>query len=65
MESVRRWCDHPYLYNTGEFWREKNGIAPGEQYPWSRPDQRIVWERDTYENISKAWGDLQGQLLAA
>ncbi len=50
--------DSPYKANTPAFWRMHVGIDIGEQYPWSRPDQRIVWQPDTYENIVAAWDDL-------
>ncbi len=43
---------------TPEWWKVHGGIMPGEQFPWSKPDQRIVWEPDTYEIISKAWKDI-------
>lgn len=46
---------HVYHPDTPAFWREHMGIEPGGQYPWSRPDQRIVWAPDTYENLIEAW----------
>jgi hypothetical protein len=54
--------DSPYKANTAMFWRMYVGIDVGEQFPWSRPDQRIVWKKDTYENICTAWADI-GTLL--
>lgn len=51
--------DSSYKANTPAFWRIHVGIDVGEQYPWSRPDQRIVWKRDDYENIVEAWDALQ------
>lgn len=47
-----------YTPNTRKFWIEKQGIAPGEQYPWSSPQQKLVWAPDTYENIKEAYGKL-------
>lgn len=47
--------DTDFIANTPWFWMEKNGVEIGGQYPWFRPDQRFVWERDTYENIVNAW----------
>lgn len=50
--------DSAYRANTPAFWRMHIGIDVGEQYPWSAPDQRIVWQADTYENITAAWRQL-------
>ncbi len=50
--------DSNYKANTPQFWRMHVGIDVGEQYPWSRPDQRIVWQRDDYETIKSAWESL-------
>ena len=44
-----------YEANTPGFWRARNGLDVGEQYPWSLPDQRLIWQIDTYENIVAAW----------
>jgi hypothetical protein len=49
----------PYPPNTAQWWRQFHGIDQGEQFPWSRPDQRIVWERDTFANMTKAWEELE------
>lgn len=46
--------------DTPEFWRTFQGIEVGEQFPWVRPDQRIVWAKDDYENIVIAWNELYG-----
>jgi len=46
---------HPYAPNTPKFWREQFGMEVGEQFPWARPDQRIVWKGDDYENLVEAW----------
>jgi len=45
----------PYFCNTPKFWSESQGIEEGTQFPWSAPDQRIIWKADTYKNISEAW----------
>lgn len=47
-----------YAPDTALFWKKHHGIAPGEQYPWSSPKQRMVWAPATYENIVKAWDEL-------
>ena len=49
----------PYPPNTAQWWRQFHGIDQGEQFPWSRPDQRIVWQRDTFANMTKAWEELE------
>lgn len=46
---------HIYAPNTRKAWRENMGIEVGEQWPWSRPDQRIVWAKQDYETIVEAW----------
>lgn len=54
--------DDPYIGNRPKFWEESQGIKEGEQFPWSGPNQRIVWKPDTYENISEAWSWLAPRL---
>ena len=49
-----------YAPNTAKFWTENGGVAPGEQYPWSGSQQRLVWAPDTYENILEAWTQVIG-----
>jgi len=44
-----------YQPNTKKFWKDSNGIEPGEQYPWASETQRLVWGKDSYENIVNAW----------
>ncbi len=46
---------HAYAPNTPSFWREQFGMEVGEQFPWARPDQRIVWAGDDYEILVEAW----------
>lgn len=50
-------CDEGeyYLMNTPEWWWINHGITKGEQFPWSTPNQRIVWQADTYEAMVRAW----------
>ena len=38
-----------------EWWKPRMGIEAGEQFPWFKANQRIVWQQDTYANISAAW----------
>lgn len=47
-----------YTPNTRKFWEEKQGLSPGEQYPWSNHKQRLVWKTDDYENIVEAYKGL-------
>jgi hypothetical protein len=49
---------HRYECNTPKFWREGQGIEVGSQFPWCSPLQRIIWEKDDYDNIVKAWREL-------
>src|SRR5215472_5062747 len=44
-----------YFPETRWWWRDVAGIDQGEQMPWFLPDQKIIWEADTYENIYKCW----------
>lgn len=44
-----------YKANTPEGWFNCTGITPPEQWPWSRPDQRIIWQRDTFEVMRDAY----------
>lgn len=50
--------DEDYGPNKDGWWYQSNGIGPGEQWPWSYPDQRLIWKTDTYENICEAWEEL-------
>lgn len=50
--------DDRYIGNRPKFWEESQGICEGDQFPWSGPDQRIIWERDEYEVLCKAWDEL-------
>ena len=54
---------HTYFPNTPSFWEQHMGIkVPDEQFPWLRPDQFMVYQHDTYENISAAWERLNAVL---
>ena len=52
----------PYPPNTNQWWVQYHGIGEGEQFPWSRPDQRIIWKRDTFANLCTAWEELEPAL---
>ncbi|HZS57531.1 MAG TPA: hypothetical protein VFA65_24235 [Bryobacteraceae bacterium] len=38
-----------------DFWQKTAGMSFGEQYPWAKQNQRIIWKPDTYENLVAAW----------
>ncbi len=44
-----------FKVNTSEGWRKSTGIEPGGQWPWARPNQRIIWHEDKFEHMQKAW----------
>ena len=44
---------------TPEFWRTSNGFPVGEQFPWSRPNQRMTWTDSSYENMIREWTALK------
>jgi hypothetical protein len=46
---------HVYAPDTPRFWRAKQGVEVGDQYPWSASDQRIIWAKDSFDNIVEAW----------
>ncbi len=50
----------PCFPETPQFWIQWHGVNPGagEQFPWSKPDQRVIGKRDSADNIIKAWKDL-------
>lgn len=53
-----------YFANTQDFWREMNGVEPPGQYPWTRSDQRIIWEVDTFDNIVAGWEKMKENVYA-
>lgn len=55
----------PFEANKPEMWHDFHGIHPGEQFPWSRPDQRIIWKADDYETLIAAWDELEPLLQGA
>jgi hypothetical protein len=42
-----------------DFWTKELGIEMGDQFPWQRRDQRIVWKPETYDNIMSAYRELK------
>lgn len=51
-----------YVPSSDEWFLANHGIARGTQYPWLRPDQRIIWEADSYPAIREAWDELAPML---
>lgn len=51
-----------YRANKPSFWRDKQGIEVGKQYPWSSPAQRMCWVPATYENIRLGWASIKDKL---
>ena len=44
---------------TPDFWTTSNGFPVGEQFPWSRPNQRMTWTDSSYENMVREWTALK------
>ena len=40
-----------------EWWTQQMGVQPGNQFPWSHINQRMIWEHDTLKSIQKAWDE--------
>jgi len=78
------WCifsDSPYLifkqlvpelpnwaHGHPSGWREQDHMEVGDQYPWATPLQRLAWEDDTFEGLSRTFEDFvrrAGALKAA
>lgn len=47
----------PFFPETDQFWVQWHGISPklNEQFPWSKPTQKIIWKRDNADTIIEAW----------
>lgn len=58
LQFVDVTTDEKYLQNRPDWWWLHHGLSKGEQLPWSAPNQRIIWEPDTYEGMVRAWEDL-------
>ena len=44
-----------FTVNTTLGWEKSTGIPAGGQWPWAKPNQRIVWQEDKFEHIRRAW----------
>lgn len=52
LNPIREGSEYPP--ETPQWWADI-GLGPGEPYPWLRSNQHMVWDEDTYKNISAAW----------
>jgi hypothetical protein len=48
-----------YFSTRPEFFAQA-GIPVGSQYPWSRPDQRMIWQDDTFDAIKSTFEETMG-----
>ncbi len=53
-----------YMPGQPAWWRDKIGIEPYGQCPFSSPQQRIIWKPDTLDAIQTAWHELNEKLAA-
>ncbi len=44
--------------NDPDGWRDFHGVAVGEQFPWSTPQQQVVWHRETFSSLCQTWRQL-------
>lgn len=63
FNAVSSW--DVFFPNTPLWWTKYQGISEGEQFPWSRTYQRIIWKADDYDILCRAWDDFYNQKLEA
>lgn len=52
--------------NRPNWWQRYQGIMPSEQFPWSGPQQRMIYADDDFENLCAAWEEtMEKQAIAA
>lgn len=54
---INEVLDYQDSSNKTESWTLWHGTNPGEQVPWAKPNQRIVWGNEEYDVIRAAWDD--------
>jgi hypothetical protein len=54
-----------YIPNTPQWWKRNHGVEKGGQFPWSTPDQRIIWDADTYDALRRSWDEFKPRLARA
>ena len=47
--------DSKYDSNKPHFWKLKMGVEQGQQFPWARPHQKIVWQKPTFDALDTAY----------
>jgi hypothetical protein len=50
--------EQPDGFNQPEYWRLFMGVGKEKQIPWATPQQRIVYARDTFDNMRAAYEEL-------
>ena len=56
------YSDAPFLgfmKMASLLYHEHHGFPAGSQLPWLNSRQRFVWKMDTYDNIRRAWDEMQ------
>lgn len=43
---------------TPEWWTEKVGVEPGQQFPWAKFNQRIVWDNESVDVLLREWNEM-------
>jgi hypothetical protein len=51
--------DQPEVFNRPEWWDQFMGLNEDRQLAWAGPQQRIVYKRDTFENMRDAYEQLR------
>ena len=49
----------PEAFNRPKWWQDFMGLNGDRQLPWASPQQRIVYDKDSFEVMKKAWLDLK------
>lgn len=47
--------DEEYEPNNPEWWVRANGIGDGDQWPWAKPGQHMIWSGDDYKSLCEGW----------
>ncbi len=46
-----------YRAGNADWWKKQMDVEVGQQFPWSGPKQRIIWDKDTRDAIESAWAN--------
>ena len=52
---LRVYKDKEYEANNPDWWIRANGIGEGEQWPWAKSNQCMIWKADEYASLAEAW----------